>query len=110
MILAIAGKSAAQLPSGQDIEILLSPGSFATEDAKGKTDSGEDRVKQFILKVTRNMLREGIELKPSSGSSAGIRVRLKNEDLEIDLTEKAVTDLLVQHLLPRYRKIVRGQE
>jgi V/A-type H+/Na+-transporting ATPase subunit E len=110
MILAIAGKSAVQLPKDQEIEILLSTGALPTEDSKGKAAAAEDRVKQFILKVTRNMLREGIELKPGSGVNAGIRVRLKNEDLEIDLTEKAVAELLVQHLLPRYRKIVRGQE
>jgi V/A-type H+/Na+-transporting ATPase subunit E len=108
MILAIAGKSKSQLPKDQDIEILLSSGSFQKEDPKGK--AGEDRIKHFILKVTHDMVREGIELKASSGPNAGIRVKLKNEDLEIDLTEKAVTELLVQHLLPRYRKIVRGQE
>jgi V/A-type H+/Na+-transporting ATPase subunit E len=110
MIMAIAGKAGAQLPAKQEIEILLCEGSPSEGGPKGKSSSGEDRIKQFILKITRNMLREGTELKVGSGPNAGIRVKLKNEDLEIDLTEKAVTELLVQHLLPRYRKIVRGVE
>jgi V/A-type H+/Na+-transporting ATPase subunit E len=101
LIIAIADKGAAQLPKHRDIEILLCEGSLP---------AGEDRVKHFIMKVTHSMLKEGIEIKTIPQSTAGIKVRLKNEDLEIDLTEKAVTDLLVQHLLPRYRKIVRGAE
>ncbi len=107
MIIAIAGKSGSQIPVKQDIEMLLSAGLLSTQETKEQPDVAEDRIKGFILKITRDMLREGIEFKSSPGASAGIRVKLKNEDLEIDLTEKALTDLLVQHLLPRYRQIVR---
>jgi V/A-type H+-transporting ATPase subunit E len=99
MLVALAGKSAGQIPAGQGINILLS-----------EAGTGEDRLRQFILKITRDMLREGIEIKPSSDRFEGLRVRMKNEDLEIDLTEKAVTGLLLEHLLPRYSKIVRGLE
>jgi V/A-type H+/Na+-transporting ATPase subunit E len=98
IILTIAAKGASQLPQHKDVEILLSEG------------PGDERIKQFILKTTRTMLKEGIELKPDPRMAAGIKVRLKGDDLEIDLTEKAVTDLLMQHLLPRYRKIVRGAD
>jgi V/A-type H+/Na+-transporting ATPase subunit E len=94
MIVAIAGKGGSQIPKDREFEVLLS----------------EDRVKPFIMKVTRDMLRDGVEIKSFPGAQAGLKVKLKGEDLEIDLTEKAVTDLLVQHLLPKYRKIVRGQE
>ncbi len=107
MIIAIAGKSGSQIPVAQDIEVLLSAGSLSTQEIKDQPQPNDDRIKELILKITRDMLREGIELKSSPGANAGIRVKLKNEDLEIDLTEKALTDLLVQHLLPRYRKIVR---
>jgi V/A-type H+-transporting ATPase subunit E len=108
MILAIAGKGGHQLPKDSSIEILLSDASLP--DASGKTGADNDRIKHFIMKVTRDMLRDGIEVKSFPGAEAGLKVRLKGEDLEIDLTQKALTDLLVQHLLPRYRKIVRGQE
>jgi hypothetical protein len=32
------------------------------------------------------------------------------EDLEIDLSDQAISDLLLQNLLPRYRAIVAGAE
>jgi V/A-type H+-transporting ATPase subunit E len=56
------------------------------------------------------MLREGVELKPSRDLNRGIRIRLIGEDLEIDLSDQALSDLLLENLLPRYRAIVRGEE
>jgi V/A-type H+-transporting ATPase subunit E len=32
------------------------------------------------------------------------------EDLEIDLSEDAISKLLLKHLLPRYRSILEGAE
>jgi V/A-type H+/Na+-transporting ATPase subunit E len=99
LILAVAGKCAGQMPIGKNFEILISENS-----------SDDDAMRKFILKVTCDMLQEGIELKPVSDRFDGIRVHIKDDDLEIDLTENAVTGLLMQHLLPRYRKIVKGLE
>ena len=39
-----------------------------------------------------------------------LHVRLTGEDLEIDLSDQALSDLLLQNLLPRYQAIVRGEE
>ena len=40
--------------------------------------------------------------------AGGARVRLVGEDLEIDLTDDAVSQLLLKHLLPRYRAILQS--
>ena len=56
------------------------------------------------------MLREGIEIIPTSEVAGGVRVRLVGEDLEIDLTSEAVSSMLLKHLLPRYRGILGGSE
>ena len=56
------------------------------------------------------MLREGVELKPSDELQGGIRVQLLGEDMEIDLSDEALSDMLLKYLLPRYRAIVSGQD
>ena len=56
------------------------------------------------------MLREGVDLKPSEDMSGGIRIQMVGEDLEIDLSEKAISELLLEFLLPRYRAILSGAE
>jgi V/A-type H+-transporting ATPase subunit E len=52
------------------------------------------------------VLREGIELIPSNEIQAGARVRLVDDDLEIDLSDEAVSEMMLKLLLPRYRRIL----
>jgi V/A-type H+/Na+-transporting ATPase subunit E len=40
---------------------------------------------------------------------AGIRARLVDDDMRIDLTESAITELLLRHMLPRFRALLRGK-
>ncbi len=54
------------------------------------------------------MLREGVDLKPSGETNGGMRVRLVGEDLEIDLSDEALSELLLGYLIPRFRAIVTG--
>ncbi len=56
------------------------------------------------------MLREGVDLKPSDSIGGGIRIQLVGEDLEIDLSDKAISELLLQTMLRRYRSLVAGAE
>jgi hypothetical protein len=35
-------------------------------------------------------------------------VRLVDEDVQIDLTESAISELLLRHMLPRFRALLRG--
>lgn len=73
------------------------------------TEEGKKRLGHLLLGVTTEMLREGVELMPSEALKGGIRVQLLGEDIEIDLSDKALSDLLLKYLLPRYREIVSGQ-
>jgi V/A-type H+-transporting ATPase subunit E len=44
----------------------------------------------------------------SDDGEAGIRVRLIEDDVQIELTESALSGLLLQHMLPRFRALLRG--
>jgi hypothetical protein len=41
---------------------------------------------------------------------SGVRVRLAGEELDIDISAKAVSELLLKFLIPRFRAIVQGVE
>lgn len=111
LILAIFGRATAAVAKDQPVEVLLSD-EFFTADEKGTrlTGKGKERLRHLVLGITGEMLREGVELKPSGDKEGGIRIRVVGEDLEIDLTDKAISNLLLKHLLPRYREIVLGQD
>ena len=112
MILAIAHMAAGdKTGEGKTVDILLPQELFET-DEKGTelTEKGQDHLRHLVLGISGDMLREGIDLKPAADIRGGMRVRLVGEDLEIDLTDEAISDLLLQNLLPRYRDIVDGVE
>ena len=112
VILAIAGMAAGDKAcEGQPVEVLLPQDLFETDERGTRlTEKGQDRMRQVVLGISGDMLREGVDLKPSEDISGGIRIRLVGEDLEIDLSDQAISDLLLQNLLPRYRAIVSGAE
>ena len=107
MLLVLAGQAADQYPRDQELEILVS------DLLAGREDDNEDldkTIRESVLGISGNMLREGIEIIPDSEVAGGVRVRLVGEDLEIDLTSEAVSTMLLKHLLPRYRAILDGSE
>ena len=56
------------------------------------------------------MLRDGVELIPATEVNGGARVRAKGEDAEVDLSDAAVSELLIRHMTPRFRAILEGSE
>ncbi len=93
----------------QRAEILLPAELVGMEALRAKPEEvKEGTLTHFVMGLSGEMLREGIELKPMGEDTAGIRIRLVGQDLEIDLTERAVADLLLKHLLPRYRAVLEG--
>jgi V/A-type H+-transporting ATPase subunit E len=112
VILAIAGLAAGD-KAGEDkpVEVLLPKDLFETDEKDPKlTKKGQNGMRRLVLGISGDMLREGVDLIPSEDISGGIRIRLVGENLEIDLSDQAISDLLLKNLLPRYVAIVTGAE
>jgi V/A-type H+-transporting ATPase subunit E len=107
LILVLAGQAAEQYPVDQELQVLVSD-LIAGRDHEN--EALDERARESVLGIASDMLREGIEIIPDSEISGGARVRVVGEDLEIDLTDEAISKLLLKHLLPRYRAILEGVE
>ena len=112
IISAIAGLAAGDKACGeQPVEVLLPKNLFETDEKGARlTEEGQDNMRRLVLGISGEMLREGVDLKPSESIGGGIRIRLVDKDLEIDLSDTAISELLLQYILPRYRAIVTGAE
>jgi len=108
MIAEVARKSAPDESAGP-VEVLLPETALNDDEIKKLIRSGkEDSLLDFVRGLTGDGVREGFSLRTSEGGPAGIRVRIVNEQVQIDLTEKGLTDLLSVHLLPRFREVMRN--
>jgi V/A-type H+-transporting ATPase subunit E len=104
LVLVLAGRSAAEaIPEDAALELLLS-----RRAGDQVTVEGDDPLTRLTTQLAADALREGVEVTTARGHSVGIRVRLLGEDLEVDLTDEAVTQLLLEHLIPRFRALVEG--
>ena len=106
VILAVAGRAA---PTGERAELLLPAELVSLEDLQSKPEEATPgTLMHFVLSLGGGMLREGMSFGVTDDGEAGIRVRLVDEDVQIDLTESAVSELLLRHMLPRFRALLRG--
>jgi V/A-type H+-transporting ATPase subunit E len=109
LILQVASQAVPPDLGAKPAEILLPTELVGVDALRAKPEEvREGTLTHFVMELSGEMLREGIELKPMGESMPGIRIRLVGQDVEIDLTEQAVADLLLKHLLPRYRAVLEG--
>jgi V/A-type H+-transporting ATPase subunit E len=110
VILALAGQTADETLKDKAVEILLSENlAGADAGADSSDEDAEARIRQFILSVSSESMREGIEFKLDPHAEQGVSVRVVDEELRIELNEVTISDFLVRHLLPRYRRILAGE-
>jgi V/A-type H+-transporting ATPase subunit E len=101
MILVLAGRAAEEVIKDQNATILV-PDRLTDE----VSPELEEFLRQTALALSGEVLRKGIELIPSNKVRGGARVQLVDDDLEIDLTDEALSEMMLKLLLPRYRRIL----
>jgi V/A-type H+/Na+-transporting ATPase subunit E len=69
-----------------------------------------DPLKQLVQSVTSQMLRKGIHLTVNTEdkTEVGVKVRIVDDDIEMDLTEEAISELLLKHMQSRFRALLEG--
>jgi V/A-type H+-transporting ATPase subunit E len=108
LILAVAGR-AAPATAGKPAEILLPAELVSLDDLRRKPEEAKPgTLMHFVLSTGGAALRDGMSFGVAEDGEAGIRVRVVDDDVQIDLTENAITELLLQHMLPRFRALLRG--
>jgi V/A-type H+/Na+-transporting ATPase subunit E len=108
LILEVAGR-AAPAPTAARAELLLPAELVSLEDLRRTPEEAKPgTLMHFVLSMGGGMLRDGMSFGVADDSEAGIRVRLIKDDVQIDFTESAVSDLLLRHMIPRFRALLRG--
>jgi V/A-type H+/Na+-transporting ATPase subunit E len=106
LILEVARRTMPE-DAGKSVEVLL-PNDVVTyeELKKNPQDLAENSLSRFVLELSAEVLREGLVFIPAEENRPGLRLHLKDDDVEIDLTDEAVADLLMDHLGPRFRALL----
>lgn len=105
MILAVAGKAR---PENIETAVLLLPDEATDlEELRRSRGAESEALTAVAVDVAGAMLAEGVTI-GGGGPRAGLRLRLEDGEVEIDLSDKAITDQLARHLVPRFRALMEG--
>lgn len=108
MIQEVAGQAAPAI-AGKTVQVLLPAAFVSLEDLQRKPEEATPgSLMHFVLTMGDGMLREGMTFGVCDDGETGIRVRLVDDDMQIDLTESAISQLLLRHMVPRFRALLRG--
>ena len=110
LILEVArrARTDAGVEETEEIEVLLPREVIGLEELQRRPEEMETKLGQFAKEIAGATWREGVSIGALEPGARGIRIRLKDDELELDLTDRAIADLLLKHLQPRFRVIMEG--
>jgi V/A-type H+/Na+-transporting ATPase subunit E len=98
----------AAVDEAEEIEVLLPQEVVGTKELRDNPEELEGTLSEYAKAIASATWREGVVVKTLEVGGRGIRVRLLDDDLEIDLTDEAIAELLLEHLQPRFRAVLTG--
>ncbi len=111
LVLQVVGKVSdqAKLDEQDSFTIKLPEKIIGIDDLrKNPEELSQGTLAHFVLSIMASLLRKGIELQPSNEFDHGMKIYLKDGEVEVDLTDRAVSEVLLEHLQPRFRALLEG--
>jgi V/A-type H+-transporting ATPase subunit E len=111
MILAIVGRARAEaaVDAAAEVEAILPRAAVGLDELRKKPEElREGSLSHFVAASAGAMLREGVSFGRAEDDAGGIRLRLKDRGVSVDLTDRAVAEVILAHLQPRFRALLEG--
>lgn len=109
MILELATKS--RPAEGKEARILLPATRISDAELKREVDNIQPgSLASFVLGLTADVLREGLSFQVTDDIDSGVKVQIVEDDVQIELSDKTVTVVLLEYLVPRYRAIMQEEQ
>lgn len=105
---AASATRTAGVSDSETIEVLLPAEVVSVEELKRNPKELEGTLTELVKDIAQVTWREGVSFKALAADAKGIRVHVTGKDLEVDLTAKAVADILLEHMQPRFRALMQG--
>ena len=106
LILILAGEAVENHIKDKEAHIFFSKAVLEKEN----TPEMRKRGTQLLKTMASDLLRKGITVIPVDQIQGGAKVQLVGENLQIDLTDGAITELLIRRITPRFRELMNGGE
>jgi V/A-type H+-transporting ATPase subunit E len=106
MILELAAKN--RPADNKDVQVLLPSTQISEEELKKEVANVQPgSLASFVLGLTADVLRQGLSFDVTNDIDSGVKVQIVEDDVQIELSDKTITVVLLEYLVPRYRAIMQ---
>ncbi|WP_330926935.1 hypothetical protein [Candidatus Sororendozoicomonas aggregata] len=107
MILQVAGDNA--LHSEEHVNVVLPQKIIGVDELRDSPELlKEGGLLAFAMSQASTMLQKGVTFTVGSAQQTGITFCLKDKNIEVELSDEAVSAVLLRHLQPRFRALLEG--
>jgi V/A-type H+-transporting ATPase subunit E len=109
LILEVVGKAKEEVAEAQQVEVLL-PRQVAglAELSRNPEELEQGILTYFIRLVNQDLLREGVNFGVAKDNQGGLKLKLVDQEVVVDLSEQAIAETILEHLQPRFRALLEG--
>ena len=109
LILEVAGRVKEEAVQAQQIEVLLPRQVTGLEELSRNPEELERGILTYFVKlISQDMLREGVSFGVTKDNQGGLRLRLVDREVVLELSDRAIAETLLEHLQPRFRALLEG--
>ena len=111
MILEVVGRARTEgaVDRAKEMELLLPREAVGLDELRRRPEElREGTLAHFVAAIAGDMLREGVTFLRSEDESGGIRLKLTDRAVSLDLSDQAVAQAILMHLQPRFRALLEG--
>jgi len=111
MILAIVGRAREEggVDQSADVEVILPRSVVGLDELRRKPEElREGSLTHYVAATAGEMLRAGVRFGRANDDSEGIRAKLHDRGVTVDISDKAVAEAILEHLQPRFRALMEG--
>lgn len=106
--LLISAAANARLPD-EEMTIVLPERAMGLERLRQDPEAlQQGPLIELVSATATELFSSGITVATASNGRAGMHILLRNGEVTVDLSEQALSGLLLAHLLPRFRAILEG--
>jgi V/A-type H+-transporting ATPase subunit E len=111
MILEVVGRARTEgdVDRASQVEVILPREAVGLDALRRKPEElREGSLAHFVAASAGAMLREGVTFLRAEDEAGGIRLKLTDRAVSLDLSDRAVAQAILMHLQPRFRALLEG--
>lgn len=109
LILEVAGKAKEEVAESQQVEIMLPRRVDGLEELSRNPEELEQGILTYFVRlVSQDLLREGVNFGVAQDNQGGLKLKLVDKEVVLELSDQAIAESILEHLQPRFRALLEG--